>query len=121
MGYNGWNTDGGNNTQYKIFLLSYAEANQYYGVRPYSVSDSDNTKSRVAPTAYAIQQGAYISSSTKTGDGAGAGWRWLRSPGNELGSAAHVLADGSIYYIDVNSDDKIVRPALWLNLESEIF
>ena len=58
---------------------------------------------------------------TKTGDGADAGCCWLRSPGNDLGSAAHVLADGSIYYIDVNSDDEIVRPALWLNLESEIF
>ena len=30
--YNGWGTSGGNNTQDRIFLLSYAEANKYLGV-----------------------------------------------------------------------------------------
>ena len=29
QGYNGWNTSGGNNSQDKLFLLSYAEANKY--------------------------------------------------------------------------------------------
>ena len=28
QGYSKWNTNGGNNTQDKVFLLSYAEANQ---------------------------------------------------------------------------------------------
>lgn len=52
--YSGWNTSGGNNTQDKVFLLSYAEASKYFGV----TYNSSNTKSRVAPTAYAIAQGA---------------------------------------------------------------
>ena len=52
--YSGWSTSGGNNTQDKVFLLSYAEANKYFGV-PYG--NSSNTKSRVAQTAYAIAHG----------------------------------------------------------------
>lgn len=59
--YSGWNTSGGNNTQDKVFLLSYAEASKYFGV----TYNSSNTKSRVAPTAYAIAQGAGKNSSIK--------------------------------------------------------
>lgn len=45
--YSGWSTNGGNNTQDKVFLLSYAEANKYFDV---THDNSSNTKSRVAPT-----------------------------------------------------------------------
>ena len=115
-------TSGGNNTQDKIFLLSYAEANKYFGVQHYSVSGSDkNTKSRVAPTAYAIEQGADTSSSYKTADGSAAGWWWLRSPGDYQDGAALVLSDGSLSDGDVNYFGVSVRPALWVNLESDIF
>lgn len=31
QGYSGYSTDGGNNTEDKVFLLSYAEANKYFG------------------------------------------------------------------------------------------
>ena len=116
--YSGWNTSGGNNTQDKVFLLSYAEANKYFGVTHDTTS---NTKSRVAPTAYAIAQGAIVNSDVETADGTDAGWWWLRSLGRNQNSAAHVSTDGSLRCNFVNSAVDSVRPALWVNLESAIF
>ena len=113
--YSGWSTSGGNNTQDKVFLLSYAEANKYFGV-PYG--NSSNTKSRVAPTAYAIAHGTWTSSSNKTADGTDAGWWWLRSPGNYQDFAAVVDTDGSLRNITVNYVSGSVRPALWVNIEA---
>ena len=63
QGYSKWNTNGGNNTQDRVFLLSYAEANRYLAV---TYDDSNNTKSRVTPTAYAIAQGAWLISSMRS-------------------------------------------------------
>ena len=114
--YSGWNTSGGNNTQDKVFLLSYAEANKCFGVTHDTTS---NTKSRVAPTAYAIAQGAYTHSSNKTADGTDAGWWWLRSPGFYQSSAAGVRTDGSLNYYRVDDASGSVRPALWVNLNLE--
>ena len=118
QGYSKWSTSGGNNTQDRVFLLSYAEANKYLGV---TYDDSKNTKSRVAPTAYAIKQGAYTFSSNKTADGTAAGWWWLRSPGGDQIDAAFVDEDGSLNYDFVIRGNAVVRPALWINLESGIF
>ncbi len=118
QGYNRWSTNGGNNTQDKIFLLSYAEVNKYLGV---TYDNSSNTKSQVTPTPYAIQQGAYTSSSKKTGSGAAAGVWWLRSPGISQNSAANVYTGGSLYGDRVDYGYGVVRPALWINLESGIF
>ena len=115
--YSGWSTNGGKNTQDKVFLLSYAEANKYFGV----TYNSSNTKSRVAPTAYAIAQGAGKNSSYKTADGIDAGWWRLRSPGVSQYYAAYVSTDGSFYPNRVNVGSGSVRPALWVNLESAIF
>lgn len=112
--YSGWNTSGGNNTQDKVFLLSYAEASKYFGV----TYNSSNTKLRVAPTAYAIAQGAGKNSSYKTADGIDAGWWWLRSPGAYQSSAAGVRTGGSLFFNDVNYDSGSVRPALWVNIEA---
>lgn len=116
--YSGWNTNGGNNTQDKVFLLSYAEANQYFGV---TYDNNSNTKSRVAPTAYAIAQGAWTNSSNKTADGTCAGWWWLRSPGSIQDSAMGVFAGGSIGSSLVDHATGSDRPALWVNLEAGIF
>ena len=118
QGYSEWDTDGGNNTQDRIFLLSYTEANQYLGVTP---DDRDNTRARVAPTAYAVAQGAYADSNSQTVDGEPAGWWWLRSPGYFQFFAAYVKYDGSLYHDYVDYDRGVVRPAFWLNLESDIF
>ena len=120
--YSGWNTSGGNNTQDKVFLLSYAEANKYFGVEYWQNNGAtDKVKSRVAPTAYAIAQGAGKNSSYKTVDGIDAGWWWLRSPGPYPDRAAYVLTDGSLHYSGVRGDSGSVRPALWVNIESKIF
>lgn len=115
--YGGWDTSGGNDTQDKVFLLSYAEANKYFGV---TYDNSNNMKSRVAPTAYAIAQGAYIDSDDKADDDNDIGW-WLRSPGTYQECAAHVNADGFHFNYNVANDSGSVRPALWVNLESAIF
>ncbi len=108
------NPDGGNNTQDKIFLLSYAEANRYLGV---TLKNYNNMKSRVNPTVYAIKNGALA---YKTAEGDAAGWWWLRSPGSEQYNAAFVNNDGSLAHSDVNFVYDCVRPAFWLNLESDM-
>lgn len=125
QGYNGWSTYAGNSTQDRIFLLSYTEANKYFGVQYYSYYSASNSdermNSRVAPTAYAIAQGAYTSSNYKTANGASAGWWWMRSPGNNQNSAASVLHDGSLSSRDVDLTSGAVRPVLWIDLESDFF
>ena len=118
QGYNEWNTNGGNNTQDKVFLLSYAEANKYFGV---TYDNSSNAKSRVAPTAYAIEQKAYTDYGCKTDDGIDSGMWWLRSPGYNQQVAAEVNNSGSFLQSQVDITDICVRPALWVNLESKIF
>lgn len=115
--YSGWSTNGGNNTQDKVFLLSYAEANKYFGV---TYDNSSNTKSRIAPTAYAIAHGAWTSPYEKTADDIDAGWWWLRSPGYDQKLAANVYADGSSGNLKINYDDVSVRPALWVNIEADV-
>ena len=117
QGYSGWDTNGGNNTQDKIFLLSYAETNKYLGV----TWGSNNMKPRIVLTAYAVKQGAYTSSSNNVADGTTAEWWWLRSPGSDQRHAARVLADGSLNNRNVSDVKGFIRPALWINLKSDIF
>ncbi len=100
-----YDTDPGNDTEDKVFLLSIAEAEEYF---------STDEERKCVPTAYAIAQGAYTSSV----GGKGTCLWWLRSPGGIQRSAADVGYDGSVrhhgYY--VHSDGVAVRPALWINL-----
>ncbi|MDO4492395.1 MAG: DUF6273 domain-containing protein [Clostridia bacterium] len=121
QGYSKWSTNGGNDTKDKVFLLSYAEANKYFGVEYWQKSGADkNTKSRVQPTAYAKEQGAWTNEDYKTAEGAAAGCWWLRSPGLNQDCAARVYPYGSLLNY-VNDDGGCVRPAFWMNLESDIF
>ena len=118
QGYRGWRA-GGANTQDHIFLLSYAEANLYLGV---TREDENNTKARLAPTAYAIAKGAWISDSNKSADGMPLGWWWLRSPGESSKYVgANVTSSGALNNKVINSDKGLVRPAFWLDLESDVF
>jgi len=121
QGYSSWLTSGGKNTQDRIFLLSCAEANRYLGVTHNDLNNLNNTKSRVAPTDYAVVFGAYRSDIYQTADGEPTGFWWLRSPGNALYNAAIVTNDGSLNYDNVNFYNNVVRPAFWLNLESDFF
>ncbi len=125
QGYSEYITSGGNNTQDKIFLLSYAEAHQYFAVEHYSYyQDSTgkynftNVSSRVRPTAYAIKNGVIVNRNYQTAEGGSAGWWWLRSLGRTRRNAADISSDGSLSYGGVNDDRGCVRPALWVNLDA---
>ena len=106
-----YNTNPGNATTDKVFLLSINEVEKYF--------NSDEAR-KCAPTAYAKAQGAYTIDSYKTASGAATCWWWLRSPGSSQGSAATVNHGGSVNYYGnrVHIGSGAVRPALWINLDS---
>lgn len=106
-----YNTNPGNATTDKVFLLSINEVEKYF--------NSDEAR-KCAPTAYAKAQGAYTSDSYKTASGAATCWWWLRSPGYTQSYAASVAMYGSVNYSGnlVNYVIDAVRPALWINLDS---
>lgn len=101
-----YNTDPGNATKDKVFLLSVVETNKYF--------KNDNVRMCV-PTDYAIRRGVYISDSSKI-EGRSACWWWLRSPGDGDSSAAYVVAGGSIYNRNVNLGRNAVRPCVRVRL-----
>lgn len=115
--YSGWNISGGNNTQDRVFLLSYAEANKYLDV----TYDNDEIKSRVSPTDFAIKTGANPSAQNQTAEGKPTVYWMLRSPGRYDGYMAVVGREGDLGTTYVNDAGGVVRPAIWLNLESDIF
>lgn len=115
--YNHYSVAGGNDTQDKIFLLSYAEANKYFDVTYEGLTCKYNTKGRVMPTAYALAQGA---SYKKTSDGTPYGVWWLRSPANSRNGAACVIWYGTLYGFSVERESGTVRPAMWVNIDSLI-
>ena len=118
QGCAGWLTSGGRNTIDRVFLLSYAEANRYFGL---TYSD-DNASSRAAPTDYALTRGAYAAEDCTTEDGAHAGFWWLRSPGYAYQSrAAGVYHDGTLDFDAVTYNRACVRPAIWVNLSAGSF
>ena len=98
--------DDGNDTQDKIFLLSYHEAFEQY--LPHSEALA------AAPTDYAIAQGAWVSEEF-TADGRAAGWWWLRLPVLERTVPVFVYDDGYHRGCDANRMDGCIRPALWLD------
>ncbi len=102
-----YNTDPGNNTFDRIFILSALEAARYYR--------SDGTR-KCQPTSYAIAQGAIISSRDAVHNIA-TGWWWLRTPGGNQGRAARIDDDGDIflYGSSVDHQRNAVRPCLWLS------
>lgn len=95
-------TNGGNNTQDKIFLLSVDEVKKYF---------NDDKDRKCKATGYAKLQGVY------TEDLDNCFW-WLRSPGCVQFSAACVYINGGIRDSGQNVcyDHYAVRPALWINL-----
>ena len=107
QGNQDWNTDGGNDTADRIFLLSYEEAERYFM----------DQESRVCmPTAYAAANGA---DTRLLSDGfTQAGWWWLRSPGENGYSAAFVNYDGGRYSNMVSNGYLSVRPVMWVRFDS---
>ena len=110
-------TSPGNATTDKIFLLSIAEAENYF---------SSERVRRANATRYAVKKGAIVYGSKSkeyTHDGTctdvhcHAFW-WLRSPGDSAYRAAGVRGAGSVYFDGnlVGNDYYGVRPALWVKL-----
>ena len=102
-----YGTNGGNDTEDKVFLLSEKEADTLFS----------NDDERIAKaTEYAEKSGVYINESSEE-KGA---WWWLRSPGLGSRGAAGVHScgwvdrDGDV--VDFSGDG--VRPALHLNIQS---
>lgn len=95
-------TDPGNDTQDRVFLLSIDEANEYF--------DSDEARKCTA-THYAQERGVW-----QAYDWIGCAW-WLRSPGN----FQEFAANGYEGYVDsygssVSGSNIGVRPAMWITL-----
>ena len=114
QGFDRWNIDGGNDTQDKVFLLSYAEAKKYFDIATPGIDGPE--KARIQPTKYAADQGAYVSEEFKTADGKDATRWWLRSPGCNQLDAACVHSRGCIGEQMCSNKDTCVRPAMWVDL-----
>ena len=104
-----YNTNPGNATKDKVFLLSIVEAEKYF--------TSDEARMCV-PTEYAISNGAYTSGSYTKG-GKATCWWWLRSPGCNRNYAARVNLFGSVIRFGdiVDYDSDAVRPAMWITID----
>lgn len=99
-----YGTPGGEDTTDSIFLLSLAEAYQYF---------PDKIGRVGMPTAYAVAQGAYVNETN------GRTWWWLRTPGVRPIDACGVRADGRISGYgsrDVNRPSGAIRPVLWVTI-----
>ncbi len=94
---------GGKNTNDKVFVLSYNEANFYL---------KDDNLIHVKATKYAEKQSAHVSGDT------GNAWWWLRTPGSANTSAMtnHISRKFSIMGYQVNHEAYTVRPCIWINL-----
>ena len=100
-----YNSDGGNDTEDKVFLLSIEEANKYF---------TEDESRKCIPTQYTDYKEEYFMIRHYTGTYQ---W-WLRSPGFNGGYAAYVYRDGQVDRIgDCVDREDIVRPAMWINLE----
>lgn len=109
-----YGTNGGNNTQDKVFLLSesevYTDNAKKYGFN--SSDDAFDKERRAKSSTYAKAMGSF---SNYLGN---CDW-WLRSPGDDSRSAACVDFDGFVHsYGGVDRSYTAIRPALHLNLKS---
>ncbi len=112
-----YETESGNDTKDKVYLLSLDEVtNPAYGF----VSRLSASATRVAVnTAYTAGGGE--AGSKYMGGAGNAGYWWLRSSGKYgIGCAAYVNDDGSVNALGDNVDDvnSAIRPALHLNLSA---
>lgn len=110
-----YGTKGGNDTTDRIYLLSIEEAEKAaYG---FSANGDTNCAKN---TDYAKAQGAYTDNSSGC---EGNGQWWLRSPGCDSGRAACVSAAKYVYRYGngVSNNISVVRPALHLNLDSNLW
>ena len=110
-------TDVGSDTQDMVFLLSYADAQYYFGL---VYGDKNNRMARTNPTPYALARGTWVSSDDPTYDGKYAAWWWLRSPGGEQNCAARVSPEGGLLGSSVSYTYTMIRPVIWVDLSSAV-
>jgi len=97
-------TVAGNNTEDKVFLLSFSEVEKF---------QKTNFERKACATNYSIANGVFVNQYNNC-------WWWLRSSGYCQNSAIFIGEDG-----EINSDGYVdseyigVRPALWMHLKSE--
>ena len=105
-----YDTDPGNETTDKLFLLSISEVTEYF--------DDDESR-KCVPTAYAKARGAYTSNRNKTVSGEETCWWWLRSHGVDQDDAANVNSGGDVneYGGSVRDRYMTVRPAMWITID----
>ena len=97
-----YDSDPGSDTRDRVFLLSILEAEKCF---------SSDAARRGLPTAYTISKGVNVSKD-------GYCWWWLRTPGASSARIACVNASGSAFSgSPCTSQDRGVRPALWISLE----
>ena len=91
-----FDTDPGNDTLDKVFLLSFSEADRYF--------TSDEERQCAATPMANVEGGGNVR-----------GW-WLRTPGGFQFSVSRVDNDGQLYYLGSNCDVRItmIRPAMWV-------
>jgi hypothetical protein len=115
-----YGTSGGNNTDDKLFLLSYEDTvNTAYGFsRWYSTYDA---KRQAQGTGFSKSNGLSVFVGSEKGFVGNSSW-WLRSPGGILVYAGIVGTGGKLneYSSDVTYTAEGVRPAFKSNLSSEI-
>ena len=102
QGYIHYEGDGGNNTLDQIFLLSYAEAWNYF---------FQNADRGCRPTKAAVKRGVFESSIS------GNCPRWLRSPGYAADYVACVDVDGN-RGCNLKYGKMAVRPAMWVDFSA---
>ena len=112
QGYSEYNAPGCDSTLDYVFLLSYYEAFSLY-------LGSDEARMCV-PTEFAIDMGVYSTEDYQVDGQFTASW-WLRSPGSRGVWAMYVFDDGSRASGDVNDEEHLVRPAMWVSLGSGMF
>ncbi len=112
-------TNGGKNTNDKIYLLSRGEMmNETYGFcNSHSIS---SVSRRIKTSDYANARGTDRSSTSKY---EGNGWWWLRSPGTSSSGAVVGSAYGYLYWgtSNVSNGNYGVCPALHINLSSALW
>ena len=108
QGYEAFSTDGGKDTDDKIFLLSYAEAARYF---------AGDTPRKCVPTSYARHQGVLVADDSNVNGKLTGRW-WLRSPGKSVVDAGIIDQYGVLEWMYVNWDEAMVRPVLWVDIRS---
>lgn len=100
-----YRTTSGNDTQDKIFLISYTEATHYF---------ENNESRRSAPTDYAIARGVRFDRAYEI-DGRPCGMWWTRSAGNMQWRVSFSYFWGKLNYTFATKEVVGIRPMLWVD------